>query len=86
MLELDEATRQNQRNYLPLSRDEQTEAEFYDRYPPLRERVERSKKIKIDQVALFSRLREKESRASVSRKASSDQLDSFESPPTRKSR
>ena len=85
MLELDEATRQNQRNYLPFSRDEQAEKELYHRHPSLKECVEHSKRVKIDQVGLHSRLREKESRISLGRKTSGDLLDDFESPSARKS-
>ena len=85
MLELDEAVRQNQLNCLPISRSARLEAELLDRYPSLIERLERSKMITIDQVALQSRLRERESRANVGRKASADLLDGFEPSPARKS-
>lgn len=81
MLELDEAVRQNQLNYLPISRSGRAEAELYERYPALIERIERSKAIKADQVYLQTQLRDKENRAGGNSKATAELLEDFESSP-----
>lgn len=86
MLELDEAVRQNQLAYLPISRSGRQEAELYERYPGLVERIECSKRIKVDQAYLQSRLREKENRVAGTSKATAELLEDLESSPsTRKS-
>ena len=78
MLELDEVVRQNQLNYLPISKSGRAEAELYERYPALADRLERSKDIKVDQVRLQSRMRERESKIGGALKTKGDQLEDFE--------
>lgn len=84
MLELDEVVRQNQLNCLPISRSARAETDLLDRHPELAEAMEQHKSVKVDQVRLHSRLREKETKISGSHKASEELLDDFMSPSTRK--
>jgi hypothetical protein len=60
MLELDVVVRQNQLACLPFAKSGRAEAELLDRYPELTSSMERSKQVKIDSMALRSRLHEDE--------------------------
>ena len=84
MLELDKVVRQNQLDCLPIARSGRAEADLLDRHPELAGAMEHDKFVKVDQVRLQSRLREKETRISGTHKASEELLDAFQSPSTRK--
>lgn len=60
MCELDEVVRQNQLACLPFAKSGRAEAQLIDRYPGLRDTIERSKRTKIDSLALRSRLRDED--------------------------
>ena len=60
MLELDQVVRGNQLACLPIAKSGRAEAELHERYPELATLMERSKRAKIDSMALQSRLHEDE--------------------------
>lgn len=62
MLELDETVRQNQLACLPFAKSGRAEADLLNSYPDLARTIERNKTIKIDSLALRSRLHEDEIR------------------------
>ena len=77
MLELDAVVRENQLNCLPVSKSGQAEAELLEIYPDLPEKIERSRRSKVDAVSLHSRLHERESRQGIAAKAKADLLEDF---------
>ena len=78
MLELDEVVRQNQLSCLPISKSGRVEAELIDQHPELLELRERTKKTKIDQIYLQTKLLERESRFTAGAKAKAALLEEFE--------
>ncbi|MCJ1359487.1 MAG: hypothetical protein MMC33_009489 [Icmadophila ericetorum] len=60
MLELDEVVRQNQLACLPISKSGRAEADLLERHPELIAFIERSKRAKVDSMALRSHLHEDE--------------------------
>ncbi|KAF2849899.1 hypothetical protein T440DRAFT_397960 [Plenodomus tracheiphilus IPT5] len=55
LLELNQVVRDNQLAYLPFARSGRAEAMLFDRYPELAERIERSKRAKIDAIVLSNK-------------------------------
>ncbi|CBY01752.1 similar to BTB domain and ankyrin repeat protein [Plenodomus lingam JN3] len=55
LLELNQVARDNQLAYLPFARSGRAEAMLFDRYPELVERIERSKRSKIDAIVLSNK-------------------------------
>ena len=82
MLELDEVVRQNQLACLPISKSGRAEAELIDRYPALIDLIERSKRIKVDSIALHIRLHESEAKSVGGSKAKAAFLEDFEKSPS----
>ena len=68
MLELDEVVRQNQLACLPFAKSGRAESDLLERYPELTELLERGKQVKIDSMAIKSRLHEDEVKFSSSGK------------------
>ncbi|MCJ1392894.1 hypothetical protein MMC18_005766 [Xylographa bjoerkii] len=60
MFELDEVVRQNQLACLPFAKSGRAESDLLERYPELGELLERGKQVKIDSMAIKSRLHEDE--------------------------
>jgi hypothetical protein len=54
-LELNQVAHDNQLAYLPFARSGRAEAVLFDRYPELAERIERSKRAKIDAIVLSNK-------------------------------
>ena len=77
MLELDEIVRQNQLNCLPVSKSGRAEAELLENHPELIERLQHSKRVKVDAVSLHSHLYERESRQGGAFKTKVDLLEDF---------
>ena len=77
MLELDAVVRANQLNCLPFSRSGRADAELFENHPELLDRIDLSKRVKIDAATLHSRLREKESRQGAATKFKVDLFDDF---------
>lgn len=69
MLELDEVVRQNQLACLPFAKSGRAEAELHERRPELAALLDRGKRIKVDSMAIQSRLHEDEVRFSLSGKS-----------------
>lgn len=69
MLELDEVVRQNQLACLPFAKSGRAEAELHERHPELAALLDRGKRIKVDSMAIQSRLHEDEVRFSLSGKS-----------------
>jgi len=69
MLELDEVVRQNQLACLPFAKSSRAEAELHERHPELAALLDRGKRIKVDSMAIQSRLHEDDVRFSVSGKS-----------------
>ncbi|KAH8725168.1 hypothetical protein GQ44DRAFT_616840 [Phaeosphaeriaceae sp. PMI808] len=55
LLELNQVSHDNQLAYLPFARSGRAEAVLFDRYPELAERIERSKRAKIDAIVLSNK-------------------------------
>ncbi|MCJ1404093.1 hypothetical protein MMC11_007318 [Xylographa trunciseda] len=68
MLELDEVVRQNQLACLPFAKSGRAESELLERYPELAEILEKGKQVKIDSMAIKSRLHEDELKFSIAGK------------------
>lgn len=60
LLELNQVARNNQLAYLPFARSGRAEAMLFDRYPELAERIERSKRAKIDAIVLSNKYADSE--------------------------
>ncbi|MCJ1477802.1 hypothetical protein MMC13_006475 [Lambiella insularis] len=69
MLELDEIVKQNQLACMPYAKSGRREAELYERHPELAGLIERGRLVKIDSMALKSRLHEDEARYVTAGKA-----------------
>lgn len=82
MLELDEVVRQNQLACLPIAKSGRAEAELVERYPMLLDKMEQSKRIKIDSISLQSRLHEREARFVGGSKAKAAFLEEFDRSPS----
>ncbi|KAI8935242.1 hypothetical protein NX059_007831 [Plenodomus lindquistii] len=55
LLELNQVVHDNQLAYLPFAKSGRAEALLFDRYPELAERIERSKRAKIDAIVLSNK-------------------------------
>ena len=62
MLELDDVVRQNQLACMPFAKSGRADSDLHERYPELAELIERGKQVKIDSMAIKSRLHEDESK------------------------
>ena len=82
MLELDGVVRQNQLACLPIAKSGRVEAELIARYPGLIGLIERSKRIKVDSIALQIRLHESEAKSVGGSKAKAAFLEDFEQSPS----
>ncbi|MCJ1382382.1 hypothetical protein MMC17_005495 [Xylographa soralifera] len=71
MLELDEVVRQNQLACLPFAKSGRAESDLHERYPELAELLQRGKQVKIDSMAIKSRLHEDELKFSTAGKMKS---------------
>ena len=78
MLELDEVVRENQLTCLPIAKSGRADAELIERYPQLLDSIERSKRTKVDSVALQIHLHEREARATGGSKAKAAFLEDFD--------
>lgn len=71
LLELDQVVRENQLAYLPFARSGRAEAVLFDKYPELAERIERSKRAKVDAIVLSNKFSEGDGSLSTSFRAQS---------------
>ena len=55
LLELNQVAHDNQLAYLPFARSGRAEAVLFDRYPELAERIERSRRAKVDAIVLSNK-------------------------------
>jgi hypothetical protein len=55
LLELNQVAHDNQLAYLPFARSGRAEAVLFDRYPELAEKIERSKRAKVDAIVLSNK-------------------------------
>ncbi|KAL6714309.1 hypothetical protein ACLMJK_007732 [Lecanora helva] len=87
MLELDEVVRQNQRTCLPIAKSGRADSELIERYPRLLDLIERSKRIRIDSIALQTRLREREAKhtGGLKTRIALEDFESYSSPQDAKS-
>ena len=69
--ELDHIVRENQLAYLPFARSGRAEALLFDKYPELAERIERSKRAKVDAIVLSNKFSEGDGSISTSFRAQS---------------
>ena len=81
MLELDEVVRQNQLACLPISKSGRAEDDLLERHPELIALMERSKRAKVDSMALRSHLHEDEAKFSSANKTRSNLAYSDEGEP-----
>lgn len=87
MRELDEVVRQNQLACLPIAKSGRAEAELIEHYPELVDKMERSRRIKIDSLSLQTRLHEREAKTVGGSKAKAAFLEDFyQSPPVQRPR
>ncbi|KAK4692928.1 inhibitor of Bruton tyrosine kinase, partial [Lecanoromycetidae sp. Uapishka_2] len=84
MHELDEVVRQNQLACLPIAKSGRAEADLVERYPKLVEKMEQSKRIRLDFISLQSRLHEREAKSAGGSKAKAALQDEFDQTPSAK--
>lgn len=78
MLELDDVVRQNQLACLPVAKSGRAEDDLIEKYPQLLELMARSKLIKIDSIALQTRLHEREAKSSGGSRSKAAFLEGFD--------
>ncbi|KAF1956906.1 hypothetical protein CC80DRAFT_411805 [Byssothecium circinans] len=71
LLELNQVVRENQLAYLPFARSGRADALLFDKYPELVERIERSKRAKIDAIVLSNKFADGNGPVSTSFRAQS---------------
>lgn len=64
LLELNQVAHDNQLAYLPFARSGRAEALLFDRYPELAEKIERSKRAKVDAIVLSNKYADAEGSSS----------------------
>lgn len=82
MLELDRTIRQNQLTCLPHTKSGKAEAEILENYPQLLGLIDRSKRIKIDQMALRARMHQADLRGGENSKSKDMPADGLGHSPT----